>query len=222
MKQCPTCNRTYHDGTQSFCLEDGARLVTAYDGEATQVMSPPYARAAVSQRPPAVVTSAPRNANPALYIGIALAALLVGGILVALFRSGTTNITTAQPGASSSPNPANTATPMAAAKRNSEPPATPIPMNRVAPSTSVPPSASGTWFVVLGSFPKNQYERANQRLQSIQAAGYAGNIIDTDRYPGLKGGLWAVVMGPYSKADARALALQMKSVRADAYAKAGW
>lgn len=29
MKQCPTCNRTYTDDALSFCLEDGALLVTA-------------------------------------------------------------------------------------------------------------------------------------------------------------------------------------------------
>jgi serine/threonine-protein kinase len=36
MKQCPTCNRTYSDETQNYCLEDGANLVSAFDSEATQ------------------------------------------------------------------------------------------------------------------------------------------------------------------------------------------
>src|SRR6058998_2688536 len=35
MKKCPTCNRTYEDDTLSFCLDDGARLYTPYDPQAT-------------------------------------------------------------------------------------------------------------------------------------------------------------------------------------------
>jgi SPOR domain len=86
----------------------------------------------------------------------------------------------------------------------------------------VPRSSSGAnWFVILGSFPENEYEKANQRLQYIQGLGYDVKIIDTDDYPGLTEGLWAVVMGPYSKSKARSLAAQMKSVRSDTYIRAG-
>ncbi|HEV7843834.1 MAG TPA: hypothetical protein VGO69_09055, partial [Pyrinomonadaceae bacterium] len=28
MKRCPTCNKTYSDDSMSFCLEDGAPLLT--------------------------------------------------------------------------------------------------------------------------------------------------------------------------------------------------
>src|ERR671938_405634 len=41
MKRCPTCNRTYQDDAQTFCLEDGGFLVKAseplpsYDPNAT-------------------------------------------------------------------------------------------------------------------------------------------------------------------------------------------
>jgi cell division septation protein DedD len=83
------------------------------------------------------------------------------------------------------------------------------------------PSSGADWFVVLGSFPKNEYEKAKQRLQDIQGLGYDVSIIDTDNYPGLTGGLWAVVMGPYSKSKAKSLAAQMKSVRSDVYIRAG-
>ena len=41
MKRCPTCNRSYADDTLAFCLQDGARLVTDYDPDATLVMQPP-------------------------------------------------------------------------------------------------------------------------------------------------------------------------------------
>jgi hypothetical protein len=83
------------------------------------------------------------------------------------------------------------------------------------------PSSGANWFVILGSFPKNEYEKANQRLQYIQGLGYDVSIIDTDNYPRLTGGLWAVVMGPYSKSKARSLAAQVKPLRSDAYIRAG-
>jgi len=38
MKKCPRCNRTYHDETFSFCLEDGAVLSAPFDPDATLVM----------------------------------------------------------------------------------------------------------------------------------------------------------------------------------------
>src|SRR5882672_2685838 len=40
MKQCPTCNRTYSDVNQSFCLDDGTPLTVPYDPEATKVITP--------------------------------------------------------------------------------------------------------------------------------------------------------------------------------------
>jgi hypothetical protein len=40
MKQCPTCNRTYSDVNQSFCLDDGTPLTVPYDPDATKVITP--------------------------------------------------------------------------------------------------------------------------------------------------------------------------------------
>ena len=40
MKRCPTCNRSYADDTLTFCLQDGAKLVGAYDPEATVIAQP--------------------------------------------------------------------------------------------------------------------------------------------------------------------------------------
>src|SRR2546430_2089575 len=134
MKQCPTCNRTYHDDTQSFCLEDGARLVTAYDREATQVMMPPPARPIISPTPAAGVASAPRNTNPALFIAIALLALLVGGGLVALLKS--RSETGHEPRAADPSPPATTSTPTQT-QRNS-PSSTPALVNRETPLTVTP------------------------------------------------------------------------------------
>ena len=42
MKRCPTCNRTYSDDTQRFCLDDGATLIeehaSSFDPQATLVI----------------------------------------------------------------------------------------------------------------------------------------------------------------------------------------
>lgn len=173
MKQCPTCNRTYHDDTQSFCLEDGAPLVTEYDRDATHIFIPPPARPILSSKTNTRLASTVRNTSPALLITITLLALLVGGTFVTLLKS-----------------------------RSS-------------------PSSQGAWFVVLGSFPRNSYAKAAQRLQAIQTSGPSANIIDTDRYPGFTPGMWAVVMGPYSEADAKEMARQMNPVYPDAYPKQG-
>jgi serine/threonine protein kinase len=85
-----------------------------------------------------------------------------------------------------------------------------------------PREQEGTWFVVLGSFPKSQYAKANERMQLLQRTGYSATIIDTDNYPGLKGGLWTVVLGPYSKSHANQIAAEVRSVRPDVYVKSGW
>ena len=98
-------------------------------------------------------------------------------------------------------------------KRNESPVANTI--------TSSKPSG-GTWFVVLGSFPKNERWKADERLQYVRSSGYDANIVDTDNYPGFRSGFWSVVIGPYSKSDARSLLPRMKSVRSDAYIKSGW
>lgn len=225
MNQCPTCNRSYTDDTQSFCLEDGTRLTAAYDSAATLVINPSPSPGVLPNVPTSVSASPSRGGNPALYIAIALLALLVGGGLVALLKSGTRDTSTAVP-PTSNLNVSNSSTsPVSTAKQNSETAAIPTPTNReTTPSTAnrLQPPSSGAWFVILGSFPKNNYEKASQRLQSVQGLGYDASIVDTDNYRGLKGGLWAVVMGPYSKANAKSVAAQMKSVRPDAYAKSGW
>ncbi|MBA2734008.1 MAG: SPOR domain-containing protein [Acidobacteria bacterium] len=86
----------------------------------------------------------------------------------------------------------------------------------------LPQPSGGTWFVILGSYPRNDHEKANERLQYVQGSGHDATIIDTDNYPGFKGSLWAVVMGPYAKSAAKSVAAQMKSVRSDVYIKSGW
>jgi len=55
MKRCPTCNRSYPDDTLSFCLEDGTRLASDYDPEATVIAQP---------RPP---SAQPQSSNRRAY-----------------------------------------------------------------------------------------------------------------------------------------------------------
>lgn len=90
MKQCPTCNRTYSDEGQSFCLDDGTPLIAPYDPQATRVIDPHRTGTKAGPHYSASLTQ-PRAArtSPAMYIVIALLALLIGGGLVALFKLGT-------------------------------------------------------------------------------------------------------------------------------------
>jgi len=119
MKQCPTCNRTYSDGTQSFCLDDGTPLIASYDPEATRVIDPLPHRTGAGAAPrysASLTQSNDAQTNPALYVVIALLALLIGGGLVALFKSGTQTPTPTSTNPAATPNvavasPRQTSTP---------------------------------------------------------------------------------------------------------------
>lgn len=87
--------------------------------------------------------------------------------------------------------------------------------------TTETPSSDGNWLVILGSFPKNDYQKADDRLRYIRGIGYEARIIDTDQYPNLKSGLWSVVIGPYTKSYAKDLVTKMHPVVGDAYIKSG-
>ena len=62
MKTCPTCQRQYTDETLGFCLEDGTRLVEAFDSAATWV-NPPRPGTDPDQ---ARLTATPRNTDPTM------------------------------------------------------------------------------------------------------------------------------------------------------------
>jgi cell division septation protein DedD len=230
MKSCPTCNRTYADETLTYCLADGSLLSAPYQPETTQRIPSPRITSPQTEVFPSN-TARPEafspNRNPLpTYVIIALLALIVGGGAVALINSGAKDTRTAEPPAANPTNISNTssASTVSTPKRNSETEAKPNPTNSPSTSTTkqLSPPSSGTWFVILGSFPKSDYGAANERLQYVRGLGYDASIIDTDNYPGLRNGFWAVVMGPYSKAYATNLVDQMKSVRSDAYIKSGW
>jgi cell division septation protein DedD len=230
MKSCPTCNRTYADETMTYCVADGSLLSAPYNPEMTRRIPSPRITNAQTEvfptnatRPEAV---SPNRISLSTYIIIALLALILGGGVVALLKSGEKDNRTAEPPAANTANISNisSASTVSTPKGNPETEVKPNPTNSPPTSTTkqLSPPSGGVWFVILGSFPKNDYETANQRLQYVRGLGYDASIIDTDNYPGLRDGLWSVVMGPYSKSYAMNVAAQMKSVRSDAYIKSGW
>lgn len=239
MKQCPTCNRTYADETLTYCLADGSLLSAPYDSAATQRIptSRPTNPSPTEVLPSNLSSYQPtrRGNSPLLvYVVVGLMALLAGGAIVAWIKSDSNVSSTAKTEVSSNvpssteqkerlqeeqarldrerQNLADERKKLEAKNSESNSPA----------SRRPPQPSSGTWFVILGSYPRNDYDKANQRLQYVQGSGHDASIIDTDNYPGLRGGLWAVVMGPYTKSDAKSVAAQMKSVRSDVYIKSGW
>lgn len=78
---------------------------------------------------------------------------------------------------------------------------------------------SSGWFVVLGSFPQAQPEKARQRARLMQNQGYDVSIIDTNAYRSLADGLYSVVMGPYKKSTALRELGTAQQVVGDAYIK---
>lgn len=78
---------------------------------------------------------------------------------------------------------------------------------------------SSGWFVILGSFPQNQSEKARQRARLMQNQGYDVSIIDTNQYRSLSNGLYSVVMGPYQKSTALRELGNAQRVVGDAYIK---
>lgn len=79
MRKCPTCNRSYDDAT-TFCLEDGATLVSDDTGEPTMNMP---ADKQWQPPPPPPVQVAPERKRPTslMWAGVAL---VVVGIIIAV------------------------------------------------------------------------------------------------------------------------------------------
>ncbi len=90
MKQCPQCQRRYDDETVTFCLDDGTRLTSSYDPQATLALS----QARITDPSPAVIPPTQitqpqvvrQGVRPSIVYGlVALLALVIGGGAVALF-----------------------------------------------------------------------------------------------------------------------------------------
>ena len=246
MKRCPTCGRTYADESLSYCLDDGSVLSAPYEPEQTQRIPAPRATNLVTEVLPAGQThqTAKADRKPVLvYVLIGLVALLAGGAFVAWLKRESPPTPTVksevQSNAASSAG-ANTSLEEEKARLERERQQLELEKERQrlaeerrkleeqrrAPSSSttdqLPPPPSGSWFVFLGAFTRDEYGKAQERLRYMQGQGYDARIIDTNEYPNLTRGLWAVVLGPYSKSYADSQAAKVKSVRPDAYVKSGW
>lgn len=80
-------------------------------------------------------------------------------------------------------------------------------------------SPRGGWFVVLGSFPRQERRKADERVNWLRGQGIAAKRIDTNQYGGLRNNLWAVVLGPFSRTEALRLQDRARRVVGDAYIK---
>jgi len=238
MKRCSQCGTTYPDTNADlqFCLLDGTSLVFIPDSPVEEAITRPLPD--VRQ----TLQSERQGSSSSLfvYLTIGLLALMVGGAIVYWIKAvdkpednkTTANSTKAEINsenkelngqkAGSQNEPAESEKEKQKSQEEREKPDSKKNESSVVKPPNISKPSGGTWFIILGSFPKNEQSKADQRLQSVRSAGYDATIIDTDNYPGFRGGLLSVVVGPYSKSDARNLLPQLKSVRSDAYIKSGW
>jgi hypothetical protein len=82
------------------------------------------------------------------------------------------------------------------------------------------PAHKEGWFVVLGSWPKAESRKADERLALLKQKGVGEvRIVDTNDYPKFGKDLLAVVAGPFSKAEARRTVSSLKAIIGDAFIK---
>lgn len=80
----------------------------------------------------------------------------------------------------------------------------------------------GRWFVILGSYPKDEVGRAAERMDVLRKQGFDSRVVSSDDYPNFRSGLWLVVMGPYTRNKAEEVLEQVRPKVKDAYTKSGW
>jgi cell division septation protein DedD len=229
MKKCPNCSQIFEDDND-FCTNDGTTLVpdTGPQGFGGFKSSGEMPTQYVPHPQSAVAPPAARSSNLLyLVVGILATALAATGLYLFSLRDSAqqfvaangnvSQATNAPSSTSAAKTPSNTMSNAVNAIRAPNPQSTPEPITTIQSRPS-----GGTWFIVLGSYPKVESEKANQRLRYVQGLGYQANIVDTDDYPGFRSGLWSIVVGPYSKSDAKGMAAKMKSSISDAYIKSAW
>src|ERR1044072_6360709 len=237
MKQCSKCDQTYTDYSLKFCFSAGTELIP---------MPRKSDAAAAADLPSTGKGSAgkQRAAYPmAAYLVIGIAAVLVGVAVIAWIRFDSSS--TGNEISSAASNQASEQATAEIEKLNQQKENLRLEQARLerdrlqlenekikrlneeersSNRTNDPPppasrAATGNWFVILGSYSRQDTEKAKQRLQYIQNLGHQATIIDTDSYPKLGNGLFSVVLGPYSKSDAINSLARLKSAVPDAYIK---
>ncbi|MFN6962329.1 MAG: hypothetical protein ACK4S4_01035 [Pyrinomonadaceae bacterium] len=222
MKKCPTCGHISLDD-DVYCPNDGSILTekTTFPFDMpTQFVAP--------QRP---LNPAGHSRSPSIYAMTGAAAATIVVVFAALYYF---------VGAAKSTEEAEAATENKPAINSRAPAVSPVPTKSNAPtvlSASTPrqelpnyppgegvdqPQSTGTWFVVLCSYPRDESTRADERLRFVQSRGISAPKVDTDKYPGFSRGYYSIIVGPYSKSEAIRLMKDMRSVVPDAYVRSGW
>ena len=86
-------------------------------------------------------------------------------------------------------------------------------------SPNVAPTQDDFWYVIVGSFPRNQRRQANAQASRVNAHGYNMNVYESSVYGGLTPGLLVVMDGPYSRRQAQRVLNSVRSVVKGAYIK---
>jgi hypothetical protein len=86
-------------------------------------------------------------------------------------------------------------------------------------SLNVAPMQDGVWYVIVGSFPRNQRRQANAHASRVNAHGYNMNVYNSSDFGALTPGLWVVMDGPYSQRQAQQVLNKVRSVVRGAYIK---
>jgi cell division septation protein DedD len=221
MKRCPTCSKVYADDQLSFCLADGARLLSD-----RQMDSQPTLLVHKAQVPPTI-------ASPGYVVGteqigdgkrtqtvpliLMLTAGLVIGLLIAYIalRSPSTNVQPAvTPNETVQQTTAPTLSPSTAKETvtGKDTPTTKETSTKPRPVTSDETSLQGpNWFVVFGTFASTDSAGAQERFRKAHEEGFStAYIVNTNEYPNFTPGKLAVVAGPYSESEAQRIGKQVQ------------
>ena len=203
MKRCPACKRVYQDETIRFCLDDGVALMgdrglSSDPHQTLQIPSPRGTDPISTEKPHVDATALSQSDGSKRQKSLTLMAVVLS-VLALVLVSYIYFVRSRR-----------------AARRSLQPPAT----TNTSPSPT--PAQEGRWFIILGTFPKTDLNKANERLVFAKHKGFDARLIDTDDYPNLKDGTWAVAMGPFRKENAQKLINDVRPVFSDAYVKSGW
>lgn len=86
-------------------------------------------------------------------------------------------------------------------------------------SPNVAPVQDVVWYVIVGSFPRNQRRQANAHAARVRAQGYNMNVYNSGDFGALTPGLWVVMDGPYTQRQAQRVLNNVRSVVKGAYIK---
>jgi cell division septation protein DedD len=80
-----------------------------------------------------------------------------------------------------------------------------------------PAALAESWYVILGSYSLNQWEKANALLGLYRKNGHDARLVNTNDgdFPNFGRSLWLVVLGPRSNRDANAWMSKIRSLTND-------